>query len=467
MTAAHPANTPNMKRQKVCFIEPKADFNGFHIMRMPLMGHLYLGTILKQHGYDVRNYSECIKPVWHPRRGIIESHILDCDVVALSLMTPTANRGYAIADAVRKANPKARIIIGGSHASALPEEAIEHADMVVVGEGEKRILEAVESDEAGIIKGEQMQNLDELPMMDLRLLHGFRPKWLSVTPIATSRGCPFDCSFCSVTKMFGRKCRFRSVESVLDEMARRVEAGYRNFFFYDDNFSADKERTKKLLEGILRRGLKLWWSCQSRVDIAHDDELLDLARRSGGALVCLGVESVNPNTLKDYNKRQSVSEIVNCIVKLKAHKMRALCMFVLGSDSDSPLTIRETVRFLKRWQPRYAQFSILVPLPGTKFRQQMEAEGRIWSNNWSYYDGTHVVTYPKNFSPMQLLDHTRWTFKQFYAMPWVGGYAVSRFLIKRWERINRKYLLHLPTVKVPEQMARGMARTDDERKMSG
>jgi radical SAM superfamily enzyme YgiQ (UPF0313 family) len=467
MTAAQSTHTHGPKKVKVSFIEPRADFNGFNLVRLPLMGHLQLGTILKQHGYDVRNYSENMRKVFHPRHGVIEKHILDSDVVAISIMTPTANRGYAIADAVRKANPRARVIIGGSHASALPEEALEHADMVVTGEGEGRILEAVEGGATGIIQGEQVKNLDELPMIDLRLLQGYRPGLLSLTPIATSRGCPFDCSFCSVTKMFGRRCRFRSVESVLDELERRVAAGYAKFFFYDDNFSADKVRTKKLLEGVLRRGLKFSWVCQARVDIARDDELLDLMKRTGCVVVALGVESVNPRTLVDYNKRQSVADIVNCIVKLKAHGVRPLCMFVLGSDSDSALSIRETARFLKRWKPRYAQFSILCPLPGTRFYDEMNVSRRIWTKNWSLYDGSHVVTYPKNFTPVQLIEQTKWAYKQFYAMPWVAGYLVSRLFLKRWERVNKKYMCHLPTVKPPQGIWQLAAQEEMAGKMLG
>ena len=467
MTIMPSFHSNKVKRPKVSIIEPRADFNGYNLLRLPLMGHLYLGTILKQRGHDVRNYSESLRPVFHPRRGILERRIIESDVVGISIMTPTANRGYAIADAVRKANPKARIIIGGSHATALPHEALEHADMVVTGEGEGRIIEAVESDDTGIIQGERVKNLDELPVVDLKLLQGFRPGLLSLTPIATSRGCPFDCAFCSVTKMFGRQYRFRSCESVLDELERRVQAGYTKYFFYDDNYAANKGRTKSLLEGILRRNLKIRWVCQARVDIAHDDELLDLMKRTGCITVALGVESVNPRTLKDYNKHQSVSDIVNCIMKLKAHGIRALCMFVLGSDSDTPLTIRETVRFLKRWKPRYAQFSVLCPLPGTRHYDEMDAAGRIWTRNWSYYDGSHVVTYPKNFTPAELLSQVRGAWKQFYALPWVAGYAASRYLLKRWERINKKYLCHLPAVKKPERVRETVLESVGDRRMLG
>ncbi|RKY29247.1 MAG: hypothetical protein DRP79_00910 [Planctomycetota bacterium] len=457
MTTAQPARPSHAKRQKVSFIEPCADFNGYNLVRLPLLGHLYLGAILKRNGHDVRCYSENLRRVYHHRRGITEKRILESDAVGISIMTPTANRGYAIADAVRKANPKVRIIIGGSHATALPDEALRHADAVVTGEGESKILEAVNSDTKGIIRGERVQNLDDLPIVDLKLLQGFRPKLLRLTPIATSRGCPFDCSFCSVTQMFGRRYRFRSNELVLEELERRTKAGFTNFFFYDDNFAADKTRTKKLLEGMLRRNIHIYWACQARVDIARDDELLDLMRRTGCVTVALGVESVNPRTLVDYNKKQSVTDVVNCIVKLKAHEIRALCMFVMGSDSDTSLTVRETVRFLKRWKPRYAQFSILFPIPGTRFYDRMLREKRIWTRNWSLYDGSHVVTYPKNFTPIQLLDQVRWIWKQFYSMPWLTGYSVFRYFLWKWERINKKYLLYLPTVKTPKRLTQADA----------
>jgi radical SAM superfamily enzyme YgiQ (UPF0313 family) len=379
-------------------------------------------------------------------------------------MTSTARRGYEIADTIRKINPKTRIIIGGSHASARPEEALQHADVVVRGEGESVIARVAEDDVSGIIEGERTADLDTLPMLDYSLLKHFVPGFLRLNPIATSRGCPYDCTFCTVTKMFGHRYRFRSPELVLAELNRRVKEGARKFFFYDDNFAADRRRTMRLMEGILRspKLKKIIWAVQARVDIGRDDELLDLMARSGCSTVLLGMESVNKKTLDSYNKRQSVADIARCIRKLRDRRIKVHGMFVLGSDDDTAQTIRETLRFCKNMNMRYAQFSVLTPLPGSRLYDQMDSEGRIWTKNWTLYDGTHVVYLPRFFSPLQLQYWVKWAWKRFYDIHSPLKYLISRYLIKRWEQVNKAFLCHVPTIK-KERYEQGRTEAPKER----
>ena len=231
---------------KISLIEPKTPFFNFYspvIHVLPLMGPLYLGTILKNNGHDVTIYNENMT-------DIDLNRIKESDVLGLSMMTSTAPRGYEIARKYKELNPKGRVLIGGSHATFLPEEAAEYADHVVTGEGEGLICDLVNygSDER-IIAGSPVENLDDLPYPDFSLMAGVK-KRLKITPVSTSRGCPFDCTFCSVTAMFGRKYRFRSTESVMEEISRFK---HRKMFFYDDNFDANKKRTRELLEKMIER----------------------------------------------------------------------------------------------------------------------------------------------------------------------------------------------------------------------
>ncbi len=206
---------------KIVFIEPRSsEANIYSKIAMPLLGPIYLGTILKNRGHQVEIYKEDIRTHDYPK--------LQADVIAISILTSTAKRGYEIA----RKFPKEKVIIGGVHASLLPDEAIKFARQVVVGEAEEVILDIIEGKiKEPIVYGKSVKNLDDLPYPDFSLIKGYKEPPL-VTPISTSRGCPFDCSFCSVTKLFGRKYRFRSAENIIQELISR---NAKQFFFCDDN----------------------------------------------------------------------------------------------------------------------------------------------------------------------------------------------------------------------------------------
>ena len=264
----------------VTFVEPSGSFNAYGYYRLPLMGSLTLGTILKEAGNEVLVLSDSIKSVYDKSRERLNEALTRADVIAMSVMTCTSERAYQIADAIRKVAPRIRIIMGGPHATYMSEEALEHADLVVKGEGEGAILEAVNNRNlTGIIQGTPVEDLNTLPFPDLSILSD--PKHPPRrTPISTSRGCPYDCVFCTVSSTFGRKYRFRDPENVLEEIDMRVAQGHKNFFFYDDNFAANREGTKILLDGIISRGLKIHASAEARTDIAKDEEHLKLMSRA-------------------------------------------------------------------------------------------------------------------------------------------------------------------------------------------
>ena len=336
---------------KISLVEPKSPFYNFYsflLKKQPLLGPLYLGTILKNQGHDVTVYNENMKAIDY-------AHLYDSDVLGISMMTSTAPRGYELAGNFRKANPKGRVIIGGSHATFLPEEAAQFADVVVTGEGEAVISDAVEMARDGgahIVSGRPVENLDDLPFPDFSLMHGFK-KRLRYTPVSTSRGCPFDCTFCSVTAMFGRKYRFRSTESVIEEISRLE---HRHIFFYDDNFDADKARTKTLLTEMLRRNLTPPWTTQVRADVAEDEELVKLMARANCRILCIGFESIDPEVLKSYNKRQTPDDVRKCIEVLHKYGIRVHGMFISEGYADYDKLGIDSL-----------QLSILVPILGSKF----------------------------------------------------------------------------------------------------
>ena len=188
----------------------------------------------------------------------------------------------------------------------------------------------------------------------------------------TSWGCPFACNFCSVTAMFGRKYRFRSAENVVAEIKEKKP---KKIFFYDDNFAADKKRLKKLLRLMIDEGIKVPWGAQVRTDVVRDKELLELMRASGADFVALGLESVNQDTLDDFEKSQTVEDIEHAIKVLHDYGVRSHGMFVLGADSDTPSSVRDTVDFALKNHIDTVMLNILTPLPGTQQFSDLDAAG--------------------------------------------------------------------------------------------
>lgn len=426
----------------IAFIEPGGSFNAYGYYRLPLMGPLCLGTILKQAGHEVSIFRDNIKGIYDKSKDGLHEAIMRADIVAISLMTCSATRAYQLADSIRKIAPKIKIIMGGSHATYMAEESAQHADLVVKGEGEGVILDAVNNNLTGIIQGKPVENLNEIPFPDFSILK--QSKKPRSTPIFTSRGCPYDCVFCTVSSTFGRKYRFRDPDNVLDEIEMRVKQGYKKFFFYDDNFAANRENTKILLDGILRRGLKIQFSAEARANIAKDEELIKLMSRANGYYLLIGFESVNPDSLAAYNKKQTVEDVRSCIERLHKNNIRVHGMFILGSDADDSNTAWETVKFCHKMRLDSIQFSILHPLPGSRLYNILDAEKRIFTKDWSLYDGTHVVFKPKKLHPLELQEKFFWAYKKFYSLRKNPVYfAACRYIVNRWNKVNENALAEL------------------------
>jgi len=433
---------------KISLVEPKSPFYNFYsflLKKQPLLGPIYLGTMLRNQGHDVTIYNENMKEIDY-------AHLYDSDVLGISMMTSTAPRGYELAKDFRKANPKGKVIIGGSHATFLPEEAAQFADVVVTGEGEpviSDVIEMVKDGGAGIVAGRPVENLDDLPFPDFSLMHGFK-KRLRYTPISTSRGCPFDCTFCSVTAMFGRKYRFRSTESVIEEISRLK---HKHIFFYDDNFDADKARTKTLLTEMIRRKLTPPWTTQVRADVAEDEELVKLMARANCKLLCIGFESIDPEVLKSYNKRQTPDDVRKCIEVLHKHDIRVHGMFISEGYSDYDKLGIDSL-----------QLSILVPILGSKLYTKVKDARQFiigrFPTDWKLFDGGHVVHWPDKMSPSELQRQTMQAMNNFYSkqkatkMLLRGQWKNFRIrlagsiVVSKWEAENRDYLAKLKEIQM-------------------
>ncbi|OGX39628.1 MAG: hypothetical protein A2984_00815 [Omnitrophica WOR_2 bacterium RIFCSPLOWO2_01_FULL_41_12] len=212
--------------------------------------------------------------------------------------------------------------------------------------------------------------------------------------------------------MFGRKYRFRSAENVIEEISSR---NTNQLFFCDDNFTASPQRTHRLLGFMLKNKIKNW-ACQVRCDAAKDNALLNLMAQAGCKVVCVGFESINQKSLKAYQKNQTLEEIIHAIRSFHQRKIKIHGMFVLGSDNDSAKTVWETLKFAIKQKIDTIQMSILTPFPGTKVQKDLETEKRIFTRDWSLYDGQHIVFNPKLMSARDLQVHIVRAYAKFYSL---------------------------------------------------
>jgi radical SAM superfamily enzyme YgiQ (UPF0313 family) len=460
--------------RRISLIEPKSGhFSIFSLYALPRLGIVLLATILREKGYQAEAVFLANQDLFLRRT--------DVDLVGISAITPTARASYEAADFFRTRGVP--VVMGGPHVTFLPEESLAHADFCIAGEGEAALpmlvdalnhggsLEAVPGliwREGGTVRknptAEAVADLDTLPFPDFGLLDMGPRKWLGdangrrcSVPVQTSRGCPYDCTFCSVTPMFGRRYRHRSVEHVVAELAR-FDPERQEIFFYDDNFAADPRKTKELLREMIRLRLGFRWSTQVRTDVVRDPELLDLAVQAGCKALYVGFESVNPNALAEMRKRQTVEDIRHSIREIRRRGIHLHGMFVFGFESDSPQTADATVTFALRERIDSAQFLILTPLPGSPLYTTLAHEGRLLDAEWDTYDGHHVKFLPRGFTPAglqaaQIRAHSRF-YSPFHVASrllrgrilafLVGVYAFA--LNRRWQREERGYLLGLAGV---------------------
>ncbi|WP_369397316.1 B12-binding domain-containing radical SAM protein [Syntrophomonas palmitatica] len=423
--------------------------------------------MLKQKGHEVNL-------ILGSRSDIKLSHISSSDLIAISTTTSTVIEAYHLADFARSQGKK--VIMGGAHVSFMAEEALEHCDYVCRGEADLTftdLVACIERDELpwavpgvsfktaeGVVHNPRPDwvDINQVPFPDFSLLSSLK---MSTYPVMTSRGCPFDCTFCSVTSMFGRKYRYRETESILEELQQYKG---KQVFFIDDNFAANPRHTKELLkEMIARKTLPSWWCAQVRTDAARDDELLALMRDSNCGTVFVGMESVNPQTLKTYNKKQGVADIEYCIKRFHEYGIMLHGMFVFGSDDDTAETIDDTLEFALRNRIDSVQFMILTPLPGSRTFKELEEQGRILTRDWNLYDAHHVVFQPRLMSAYELQVKSMEAFKKFYSFPNIFGNlfltgirsaafrALGFWMIRKWLRDNRWFYIYLNSLSAPVQ----------------
>lgn len=337
------------------------------------------------------------------------------DLVGITSMTHQAMRAYQIADRFRERGVP--VVLGGIHPTVLPDEAIQHADSVVLGEAEPVW--------AGLLQDLQQGQLKKfyqvLPSGDLLTIpwsrHDFLAprKYLTTKTLQASRGCPYNCPFCTVTPHFGRTFRYREPEDVLAEL-RSFKPGL--MVFLDDNILGDPERAKPILRGMAGMGLK--WGGQANLRFAEDPELVRLLAASGCVGIFVGLESVD-GEYANLPKTAGKTSQADLIKRIRDTGVVVEASVIFGFDDHDEGVFERTVRYLKRCAASLPTFHILTPYPGTELFRQFQQEDRLLHTDWQRYDHGQVVYRPKQMTPERLYQGWQDARKEAYRWSAITG----------------------------------------------
>ncbi len=382
----------------------------------------------------------------------------DIHLAGIGAMTRMAARAYRMADAIRAAG--AKVVMGGPHVTEVPDEPIgrteepRHADAVALGEADETWPRIVEDAAAGRLQEVYMpvdeatgmeikpslENYPKIPWesMDLqqfdlvaklpswarRFLESMTDEWKSlyIVPIESGRGCPYGCDFCTVTGFFGDSIRFRTNESVIDEILRlkaraKRERGKVGVFFIDDNFAINKKRTKSLLRAMIDAGAQVPWVAQISMNLLKDEELVDLIKESGGRWIFMGLESIDMANLKDVNKGfNKPAQYGEVLERLSSRGIYSITSFIFGMDGDRTGVARQTLDAIAEWPPGLPVYGLMTPYPATPLYDRLLEQGRLTRpKHWLDFRPFRMAYTPENITVEQAESEVHEAWSESYA----------------------------------------------------
>ncbi|SHI86814.1 B12-binding domain-containing radical SAM protein [Clostridium intestinale] len=375
----------------------RKQFNNFIQITMP-----YLAAFIDESKYKITLIDE-----YNQKIPYNESF----DLVAITVNTSNASHCYNISKVFREKGSK--IVMGGPHSTLLPEEVKKNCDYIMIGEGELIWPEFLEDFYNGKAKKEyickEVPNLNNIPIARRDLIYG---RHFTKGAVISSRGCPYKCSYCNLKQIYCEPYRTRPVEEVIEEI-KKIKSRY--FVFWDDNFWGDTDYSKILLKELKK--LNKRWAAQVTLERCKDEELLKLAKEAGCVYLFVGIESFSKESLMSVNKGiNNVDKYKSIIDKVHSNGICIQAGIIFGFDTDRKDVFKRTLDACNKLGIDGVTVSILTPLPKTPIYEQLKEEGRLLSEDWSYYNGkTRVAFIPKNMHPEELFDGYMWFRKEFYS----------------------------------------------------
>ncbi len=351
------------------------------------------------------------------------------DLVGITSYTMTAPRVYEIADEFRRRGKK--VVLGGYHPTAMPQEAIQHADSVVLGEAELTWPELIHDMEKGVLK----QFYGPNPDFDMAEIPPIRRDLIRQNPmigaVQSTRGCPNQCEFCAIASFCNHAVKHRPVKNVVDEITQMPN---RIFVIHDPSLTVNPSYSRELFKELIRQKVHKGWVSNGNSNVLGkiDDEFLDLAKKSGCVEWFVGFESVSQEALNGIKKTvNKVEDFKKTIKRLHKHGMAVQGGIIFGFDQDTPEIFDLTLEKMNDWELDAVEINILTPFPGTPLYDRLEREGRIISKDWKRYNQVDVVFKPKHMTEKELFEGARKVAKQYYSMPNVIMRALRTFAIVR------------------------------------
>ena len=431
------------------------------------LGLGYLAAVLEKNHYPV-DVIDCqaLKLTHEEFKSEISKR--QPNIVGMTSTTLTYKSALQIAKTAKKTHPNCLTILGGSHATFWDDNALQecpHLDIVVRKEGENTMLELAQRIEAGkdyydvlgitcrkngkIIKNPDrpyIENLDELPFPAHHLfpLRHLQKYGKVIFPLSTSRGCTFWCNFCSAVRMFGRRYRMRSPESVADELEfLNKKYGAQQFTFYDDAFTVNQSRVKKICEEIQNRKLKIAWDCETRVDMVTKDLLLDMTK-AGCPAVSFGIETGSERVIDAMGKRLTLEKTKNAFRIAKESGLMTIASVILGFPDETPESALETIKFVEEIKPDDVGYYIATPYPGTPMYDYVKEMGWLKIDDFDRYDTATPTFETPTLSMTELREIREKAFQRFYLHPTyvlrmfgkggVYGYSATRTALAHFRR---------------------------------
>lgn len=336
------------------------------------------------------------------------------DLVGITFITCLAPRAYEIADEYRKRG--ITVVLGGIHTTMVPEEAKEHADSIVIGEADDVFSALIRDFRDGKLLKEYKS--DKKP----ELINRPTPRWdllknehYYLNLVQTTRGCPFDCEFCTVKSMFGQSFRGKPIEDCMRDMEFLLSIDKKNILIVDDNFIGNRKRVKELLIKLIP--LKIVYFTQLSLDVTKDEELLNLFAESGCKKVIIGLESISQESLTQMGKHKfyQANEYKEKIDMIQSKGIEVETSIIFGYDFDDESIFERTIKFINESKISLPVFNILTPFPGTRLYQRLKDEGRVLHTNWNLYDAYHVCFKPKMMSEEALYKGFHWVRQQVFS----------------------------------------------------